>query len=111
MGKRGLQVRNSREKNGLRLVMVIRLEYEFVPVVRVEAKLQQLMKAFTVVAALDFEERSIEELCAVVLCRFDQNVRRCEKYMEAGDFGHRWRKPADMPDFSGASLITGDTET
>jgi hypothetical protein len=77
MGKRGLQVRNPNEINRLSLMMV-RLKYELIPVVRAQAVFQQLMQPFTVIASLNIKQSPFEKLRPVVLCGFYQDVRSGE---------------------------------
>jgi hypothetical protein len=74
MGKGGLQVWNPSEKNRLSLMMVVRLKYELIPVVRAQAVFQQLMQPFTVIASLNLKQSPFEKLRPVVLCGFYQDV-------------------------------------
>lgn len=82
MGKRGFEIRDSSKKNGLGLVVVIRLEHKLVPVVCAEAELQRPVEPVTIIAALDFEQRPFQELGPVVLRGFNQDVGRREEHME-----------------------------
>ena len=74
MGKRGLQIRDSSKKNGLNLMVVVRLEHKLVPIVRAKTEFQQPMKPVKVIVALDLEKRPFEELRPVFFCGFDQDV-------------------------------------
>ena len=85
-------------------MVVVRLEHELVPVVRAEAEFQQLVQPFTLVVAVDLEQRPLEELRPVVLRGFDQDVGRGEEHVEGRQFRHQRREPPDIPEFAGPAL-------
>src|SRR5262249_55200588 len=84
MGQRRLQVGNPGEEDRIALVVVIRLEDEFVPVVRLWTIFQQPMQSLPFVARA--RQRPAEKLQPVVLARH-QDVRCRENDVVAGEVG------------------------
>src|SRR5262249_31138912 len=104
MGQGRLQVGNPGEDDRIALVVVIRLEDEFVPVVRVWTVFQQSVQSRPVVASA--RQRPAEELQPVVLARH-QEVRRREDDGVVGQVGQeRWQEP-DVPEFAAFPTIAG----
>ncbi len=64
--------------------MMVRREYELVPVVFAEAEFQQLVEPFTIIVTVSFEQRPFEKLRPVILSGLDQDVGCCEKHMGKG---------------------------
>jgi|GEM_PF-3236547 len=58
--------------------MMVRREYELVPIVCAEAELQQLAKPFMIIVAVSLEQRPFEELQPVILRRLDQDLGQLE---------------------------------
>src|ERR1019366_5140948 len=101
--QRRLQVRYSGEKDRIALMVMIRLEDEFVPVMQVRAKLEKAVQCRGIIAGTG--QRPAKELEPVILTRH-QDVRRVENDVIAGQVGQqRWKEP-DVPDFALLSTIT-----
>lgn len=111
MRQRRLQVWNSRKKDSCLLVMVVRLEHELIPKVRVRAVFQKPMQRCPLVRVLETENRPFKKLRPVSLRGFDQDVGRRKDDVVIRHFWQQWRQQANIPEFSLLSSIAGGAVT
>src|SRR5579871_5665852 len=104
MRQRRFQVWDSGQEDGIALVMVVALEDEFVPVVRVRAAFQEPMQSLFVRAETRLRQAPLEKLQPVILARH-QDVRGREGDVITGKVGQQWRQESDVPEFAGSSSI------
>ena len=61
MGKATFNIWYAGQKDGILLMVAVRLEHELVPVVRFQATLEQVVKSGSVVGAIAVEQGSFQE--------------------------------------------------
>ena len=86
MRERGLEVRNAGQENCLGAVMMVSLEHELVPIVQIEAALQQVVQRTSFVVGLKPHHVPPEKLRPFVLAIPNQDVGRSENNVVRGKF-------------------------
>ena len=105
MRQRRLQIGDSGQVNGVRLMITVSKEDELVPVVLSSTELHDLVKGFGFAGSLHSHHVAPQEIGPVLLCRTGQDIGRREHDVVRGKLKDQGREETDVPEFTGIPTI------